>query len=376
MLVWYWGRRGGGPRYTLELLRALAERPDIELAASLSSGNEVLSELPALRGPQQIVDTYSDVRSFVGASLRLPAIRRDFSRFIRSARPDVVVSVMPHPWSWYLAQAVPASGSRLVSIIHDAYMHPGEINPLWSWRIGRELAAADRVVALSRHVQQQLVTGYRYPADRIAVIPLGPFAYADETEAPRLFPRGRPFRFLFFGRVLAYKGIRVLLDAFRALAGERNDVELCIAGGGDLAPYRALLADLPRVTVINRWIEECEIPRLLSEADALVAAYTEASQSAAVATAYGSGMPVVVTPVGGLVEQVVPGETGLVAAETSGAAVARAMSALLEPRLYERCAAGARQAASDGAGWRRTAETLVEHCAVAGGVLAPAAAAS
>ncbi|MEI9987965.1 MAG: glycosyltransferase family 4 protein [Aliidongia sp.] len=348
MLVWYWGRKGGGPRYTLELVRALAERPDVDLTISLSSGNEVLGEFAALGRHPHVVDTYSDVPSFVGASLRLMSIRRNFVDFIRSVQPDVVVSIMPHPWSWYLAQAVPEAGSRLISIIHDAYMHPGELNPLWTWRIGRELAATDGVVALSRHVRQQLVTGYRYPEDRVAIIPLGPFAYAEEAEPPRLFPRGRPFRFLFFGRVLAYKGIRVLLDAFRALAAQRDDVELCIAGGGDLAPYRAALEGLPRVTVINRWIEEREIPQLLSESDALVASYTEASQSAAVATAYGSGMPVVVTPVGGLVEQVVPGETGLVAAETSGVAVARAMSEMLDPRLYERCAAGARQAASEG----------------------------
>jgi glycosyltransferase involved in cell wall biosynthesis len=362
MLVWYWGRRGGGPRYTLELVRALAERPDIDLTVSLARGNEAFEDFSTLRCERHVVDTYSDFRSFVGASLQLMSIRRSFRDFIRENRPDVVVSMMPHPWSWYLAQAVPDAGSRLVSIIHDAYMHPGELNPLWSWRIGRELAAADGAVALSRHVRQQLVTGYRYPENRVAIIPLGPFAYAEEAGVPRLFPHGRPFRFLFFGRVLAYKGIRLLLDAFRALAAQREDVELCIAGGGDLAPYRAALAGVPRVTVINRWIEEREIPQLLLDADALVASYTEASQSAAVATAYGSGMPVVVTPVGGLVEQVVSGETGLVAAETSGSAVARAMSAMLDPLLYERCAAGARQAASAGAGWHETAEALVDHC--------------
>jgi glycosyltransferase involved in cell wall biosynthesis len=58
----------------------------------------------------------------------------------------------------------------------------------------------------------------------------------------------------------------------------------------------------------------------------------------------------------------VEGKTGLVAAEISGAAVAQAMAAMLDPDLYERCAAGARQAASDGAGWRLTAEQLVAHC--------------
>jgi len=362
MLVWYWGRRGGGPRYTLELVRALAARPDVDLTVSLSSGNELLDDFSTIDCRRHGVETYTDGRSFIGASMRLPLIRRDFRNFIRTTKPDVVVSVMPHPWSWYLAQAVPAAGSRLISIIHDAYTHPGDLNPLLSWRIGRELSVADRVVALSHHVRQQLVTGYRYPANRIAVIPLGPFAYCGENETPRLFPRDRPFRFLFFGRVLAYKGIRLLLDAYRTLAAQRQDVELCIAGDGDFGPYRALLDDLPRVTVINRWIEEQEIPRLLSQSDALVASYTEASQSAAIVTAYGSGMPVVVTPVGGLVEQVVPGETGLVAAETSSAAVAQAMSAMLDPSLYDRCAAGARLAASAGAGWSVTAEHLVAHC--------------
>lgn len=362
MLVWYWGRRGGGPRYTLELMRALCERRDLALTVSLSRGNEAFAEFAGLDCTRHEVDTYSDIPSFIGASLRLPSIRREFRNFVAAAKADIVVSVMPHAWSWYLAQAVPEAGSRLVSIIHDAYMHPGEPNPLWSWRIRRELASTAGAVALSQHVRRQLVGGYRYPQDRVAVVPLGPFAYAEETERPRRFPHGRPFRFLFFGRVLAYKGIRLLLDAFRAIAAQREDVELCIAGGGDLGPYRSLLHDLPRVTVINRWIEEQEIPYLLSQSDALVASYTEASQSAAVATAYGSGMPVVVTPVGGLIEQVVPGETGLVAAEASGVAVARAMSAMLDPGLYERCAAGARQAATDGAGWHAAAETLVAHC--------------
>ena len=71
MLVWYWGRRGGGPRYTLELVRALAERPDIDLTVSLARGNEALEDFSTLRCERHVVDTYSDLRSFVGASLQL-----------------------------------------------------------------------------------------------------------------------------------------------------------------------------------------------------------------------------------------------------------------------------------------------------------------
>ena len=36
LMLWHWGRRGGGPRYTMELARVLAGRPGLELHLSLS----------------------------------------------------------------------------------------------------------------------------------------------------------------------------------------------------------------------------------------------------------------------------------------------------------------------------------------------------
>ena len=362
LLVWYWGRRGGGPRYALELLRALGTRDDVEIAVSLSQGNEALAEFDGLDCRQFLVDTYEDIPSFIGASLRLPAIRHRFAEQIRQSGADVVVSIMPHPWSWYLAQAVPRAGARLISIIHDATRHPGEANPFWGWRTRRELAATSGTIVLSQHVRTQLIERYNYPPDRIGLIPLGPFAYAAPQAQARRFPQGRPFRFIFFGRLLSYKGIPLLLDAFRQIAAEREDVELHIVGNGSIAPYRAQLAGLPRVTMINRWLADHEIGDHLATADALVASYTEASQSAAIATAYGSGLPVIATPVGGLVEQVRPGVTGLVAKSVSAPAFADAMRAMLEPGLYERCAAGAWDQKSQPATWQHAADQLVDLC--------------
>jgi glycosyltransferase involved in cell wall biosynthesis len=362
LLVWYWGRRGGGPRYALELLRALEARDDVEVAVTLSQGNEALAEFGDLSSRQYLVDTYDDIPSFIGASMRLPAIRRRFAELIRRSQADIVVSIMPHPWSWYLAQAVPRAGARLISIIHDATRHPGEPNPFWGWRTGRELAATSGTIVLSQHVRAQLIEQYRYPPDRIGVIPLGPFAYAAPEAEPRRFPRGRRFRFLFFGRLLSYKGIPLLLDAFRQLAAEREDVELHIVGNGTMAPYRAQLDGLPRVTVINRWLADHEIGEHLASADALVASYTEASQSAAIAAAYGSGLPVIATPVGGLIEQVRPGVTGLIAKSVSAPDFAAAMRALLAPDLYERCAAGAWDQKSQPATWQHAAAQLVDLC--------------
>jgi glycosyltransferase involved in cell wall biosynthesis len=217
-------------------------------------------------------------------------------------------------------------------------------------------------VALSDHVKRLLVEDYRYPDERIAVLPLGPFAYGDGVGSPRRFPRDRPFRFLFFGRLLAYKGLALLIEAFQHLTAAHAEVELFIVGQGDLGSYQESLTATPRVTVVNRWIDDDEIPGFLAEADVLVAPYTESSQSAAVAAAFGRGMPVVVTPVGGLAEQVDPGMTGIIASEPTATSVTEAMEAMLDPQLYERCAAAihAQYVAIDP--WRDTAEALVAHC--------------
>jgi glycosyltransferase involved in cell wall biosynthesis len=60
-----------------------------------------------------------------------------------------------------------------------------------------------------------------------------------------------------------------------------------------------------------------------------------------VAAAYGAGLPVVVTPVGGLTEQVIDGRTGVIAAAATPEAVADAVRRLIDtPGLYAACRSG------------------------------------
>ncbi len=373
--VWYWGRRGGGARYTLETVRALARRPDVEIHLSLSTGNELLDEFRALELPCLPVDTYSDLLSAGLASCSLPRLRRRFRSWLEAHRIDAVLSTMPHLWTAAIADVVRKAGSRLVSTIHDASDHPGDWLPLSEWRLRRELRAADAVITLSRHVRASLVRRYGYPAAGIATIPHGLLRFSPQPAALRRFPAGRPFRFMFFGRILRYKGLDTLLTAYDRLRAAAGPVppELWIAGAGDLRPYRERLDRLAGITLINRWIAEEEMPGLLDQADAMVLPYLEASQSGVVAAAHGAGIPVVVTPVGGLVEQVADGRTGLVARDTSPGAVCAAMAACLDPARYAaladaipgECRAGLcadaqadrliqvlGQAAADTGGWR------------------------
>lgn len=350
VLVWYWGRRGGGARYTLELTRALSASTDLALHVSFSRQCEIFSELASLRLPGWHIDTYLDAPSAAFRSLSLPAVRHRFWDYVESHGIDVLVSTMSHLWNVPVLWRHRRRQVRFLLALHDALPHAGDDVWMRRWLLKQEVKETDGVVTLTEHVRRLLCREHDYPADRTWVIPHGIFSYAAaRTTAAR---DGRSaFRVLFFGRILPYKGLDLLLAAVPLVRRAHPHVEFVIAGPGDIDPYTPLLK-VDGVRVDNRWILEDEIADYFLSSDLVVLPYREASQSGVIATAYAAGLPVVATPIGGLVEQVKHESSGLVAASTTPAALADAISRMIEqPDLYRRCAEGARREAREALAW-------------------------
>ena len=112
--------------------------------------------------------------------------------------------------------------------------------------------------------------------------------------------------------------------------------------------------------VDNRWLREVDIAPALAKLDLLVLPYIVASQSGVIAAACGAALPVVVTPVGGLVEQVRDGESGIVAEAVAADAVAAAIARLAtDAALYVQCSVGARALALGELSWPVVADRLL-----------------
>jgi glycosyltransferase involved in cell wall biosynthesis len=353
LMLWHWGRRGGGPRYTLELARALAARDRIETHLSFARQCELADDFRTVGLPGWEVDTYNSLTGAACNTLRLPWLARDFGRELRRRQIDVVFCGMTHLWNVAVLPFIRRAGARYALAVHDASQHPGEENRIREWMLNRELDAAAAVVTLTRHVRDRLAAERNVPPARMRVLPHGAMPFPGAATAVRDAPTDRPWRLLFFGRLLAYKGFDLLLEAYgllRAQFGER--ITLHVAGAGDIAPFAGVLSRSPGVTIDNRWIGEDEVGGLLNNADLVLTPYREASQSGVLAGACAAGLPCVVTPVGGLTEQVVDRETGLVAAAVSGPAVAAAVTALMtDPALYRRCSQGALTFAAENLSW-------------------------
>ncbi|WP_407696949.1 glycosyltransferase family 4 protein [Skermanella mucosa] len=327
----------------MEVARELSRRDEFNLHLSVSRNCDLYGEIKALGLPGFDVDTYCDVGSAVVALSRLPQVRRRFREYLEKHEIDVVLCTMQHLWNPFMLPAIRRVGARYVVTIHDATLHPGERFLPYQWWLDWEIRQADGYVVLSDHVGGVLRTRHRTAADRIAVAPCGPFnQFIDAGRACRPAAEIRaPRRLLFFGRIIAYKGLDLLLDAYGRLKAAHPDLSLAIYGDGDLSPYRAALEGLADVTVENRYIGEEELPAILEEADLVVLPYREASQSGVLVLAEAAGLPVVGTPAGALVEQIVPGVNGLIAAGISGEALAASIGRLLDdPALYHRCIQG------------------------------------
>lgn len=132
---------------------------------------------------------------------------------------------------------------------------------------------------------------------------------------------------LFFGFIRDYKGLDILIEAFAKLD---DSYQLLIAGESytDISKYEKLIAANPnkeRILLLNRYIADEEVAGLFSCADVCVQPYRSATQSGITAVAYHFGVPMIVTNVGGLKEDIRHEKTGLIVEELSPLAISEAI---------------------------------------------------
>lgn len=329
----YLGRRGALGRFTLELARAAEHHPDIEARLAISRQNAILDEFEPFRRRLTLVPTFAPALSH-RLLTGFPAARRALLAAIAEHRSEAAVTLMPHVWSPLIAPAVRRAGVAYATVIHDSRRHEGDRTGLVHGWLMRDARSADRVFTLSRFVADQLAADGVVKPDRITPLFHPDLVFGGGGER-RSFDGSRPFRLLMFGRLMRYKGLPNLIEAVRRLRRDHLPVTLGVAGAGDISAEREALRDIG-AEVLNRWIEDHEIGPLLARYDAMALPHRAASQSGVAATAFGSLMPVVAAPAGGLSEQVEDGRQGVLAESSEPDALARAIRRLAtDGALYD-----------------------------------------
>jgi glycosyltransferase involved in cell wall biosynthesis len=209
----------------------------------------------------------------------------------------------------------------------------------------------DAVVVHSQHGRERLLGELAVAPEKVHAIPHGAFTYLVDQQREEPLPAElaavREPVVLFFGLLRPYKGLDVLLEAWRGIEG----AELWIVGMPrmDISGLRA--RSPAGVRWVPRFVADAEVPGYFRRADLVVLPYREIDQSGVVFTALAFGRPLVLSDVGGFPEVAGHGAARLVPAGDPSALRAALAELLADPDARAGLARSARAAASGPYSW-------------------------
>ena len=239
------------------------------------------------------------------------------ARAIREWKPDLLV--MKYWMSWFapsLGYVARHCGCKSVVVLDNVIPHEAHWfdKPLTTYF----LKGCTGFVSMSQSVEQDLLS--LRPDAPHTLLPHPLYAHfgekmSREEAAASLGVDPAKKTLLFFGLIREYKGLDILLEAFRTLS---EDYQLVIAGEpyGSFDKYQDIIDTLPgkdRVHVFPDYIRDSQVKRFFCAADVAVLPYRSATQSGISSISYHFDVPMIVTDVGGLRGTIGDRGTGIVA---------------------------------------------------------------
>lgn len=140
---------------------------------------------------------------------------------------------------------------------------------------------------------------------------------------------------LFFGLVRKYKGLKYLIEAAPGCVDALEKVKICVVGdfGGNKEEYMSLIKASgveDHFIIRDGYVPDAEVEPYFAAADLCICPYISATQSGIVQIAFGFGLPVIATEVGGLPEAVRDKKTGYIVPPADKDALAAAIISFFE----------------------------------------------
>jgi glycogen synthase len=282
-----------------------------------------------------------------GAGPRFAPALETLSIALAMAR-DPVDAHIAHAHTWYADMAGvwirTLHSIPLIVTLHSMEpLRPWKANQLGSgyvlssWIEKTGVETADRVIAVSAQMREDILRHFAVDPDRVVVIHNGidPDRFRRVERRDALDRRGvRPPYVLFVGRITEQKGIFHLLEAARKLPAS---VQVVLCASAPDTPeieerLRRSLADHPNVLWISEMVPVDEVIQLYSHAAVFACPSVYEPFGLINLEAMACGTPVVASAVGGILEVVEDGRTGLLVPPGNADALATALRRVLDDR--------------------------------------------
>ena len=356
---------GGAGVHVKFLTRELAKAMDVEVRCFGEQRED--RERLSIRGYQ------SWDRMWEGTEPRFNSTLGTFSTDLSVVR-DAIDADVVHTHTWYASLAGVMAKTLydvpLVSTVHS-------LEPLRPWKeeqLGRSyflstwaeklaLENADRVIAVSQHAREDILQHFQVAPERVKVINNGidldiyrP-STADGTR--KAFAINGDY-VLFVGRVSRQKGMSHLIDAMKWV--DPGIACVCCTSAPDTRELEeeiaARVAREPRVIWINSLLREDQYVELYSNALCFCCPSVYEPFGIINLEAMSCETPVVASRVGGILETVVDGETGILVEPGNPEQIAQAINTFARNRSLARSyGKSGRRRVEERFSWRSIAQT-------------------
>jgi glycosyltransferase involved in cell wall biosynthesis len=381
--------KGGIANYNTSLARALDRMDDTEV--HIVSWTQ---QYPAII-PRDFIDRKSKADLLAGTGISVhyllnynrPGSWRKTVRFIRDLKPDAVVfqwaiSIQGIPLR-YLARKLRKSGIRVLFDLH--FVVQKENSTLDRLLTQRCIRFSDLYITHSLKTYEELkelfpgkdfrlcMPGEPAPASGVPVLKLYHPVYdmfrADPSFDAEAFKSAMGLKkhvFLFFGFIRKYKGLHNVIEAFRLLRQQRDDISLLVVGElfWNTLDSRKLATRIKRalfglakklflsrkddeqyyrpldlvgkygleedVRAITEFVPNEDVHKYFQASDAITLFYLTATPSGVESMAYNFGLPILATRVGHFPETVKDGFNGYLAEPDNPASMAGVMLRSIE----------------------------------------------
>ena len=327
--------RGGIAQFNTELFKALEEKADVKAFNFSTQYPDLL-----FPGKTQFVSE-TDVNRGIKSERLLSSINPlTFPRTLKAIKaydPDVLITAfwMPFfgPSLGYITKNLKSSVKN-ISIIHNLIPHERRKGDkaLTNFYLNQQNGFG----VLSETVKKDLLSLKKdakfFQRSHPLYDQFGALKNKDKSKLKYGIESDKKV-LLFFGFVRKYKGLDLLINAIKNLP---KDTVVLITGEcyEDFKEYSDLIKSegITNDQIIThiRYIPDDEVAQIFSASDLCVLPYRSATQSGIASIAKFYQLPMVVTPVGELPNEVIDGETGIVCKSSSPNDIAKAIKLGLE----------------------------------------------
>lgn len=254
-------------------------------------------------------------------------------------KPDIVHFLDNHPWYIVYWKLFKFLWYTIYTTQHDPTLHSWEeSNLIWKIainvnRVLREIS--DKLFVHWKSLKAEMILSYKVDKSKVASIKHWAYTFFNKWSK---WLKVKENTFLFFGRIVDYKWLDVLLESLNIVKESIPDFKLIIAWPGSMKKYEKLLKKYENnIEIYNFNIEPEEAYKYFEISEFVVLPYKDATWSWVIPVAYSFSKAVLVSDVWELSSVVTNGKTGCIIEDNNSTTLWKKIVEMLweKDRLFE-----------------------------------------